>query len=203
MICRFILLRNIKNLLIFSITFFLLVLWAFRLLRPSDKGTKRQSKIYKRSIEYHCAKAISKESTAFVSNIQFRLFILAHDERSRRIAENWMKCMPFARVIMIPTTFFFESIVYRNILHDIREEWENLDLVGLATYNSLQFSSIEKLKAYVELAYYKPYDVIPLYDAGEQLVRITLKVFLKKFNYVSNFFFVSVGSGCFRSHDRV
>jgi len=79
--------------------------------------------------------------------------------------------MPFAKVLMIPTTVFFESIVYRDTLWSIRSEWKNLDFVGITTYKSLKFIAIEKLKAYLELGFYKPYDVMPLYGTGELLVR--------------------------------
>ena len=78
--------------------------------------------------------------------------------------------MPFAKIIHIPTTVFFESIVYQRMLYSLRDEWKHADLIGLATYKSLKFSPLEKLKASIELAYYKPYDVVPLYSTGEKLV---------------------------------
>jgi hypothetical protein len=86
--------------------------------------------------------------------------------------------MPFAKIIRIPTTVFFESIVYHRLLYSLRDEWKHLDLVGLATYKSIKFSPLEKLKAYIELAYYKPYDVVPLYTTGEQLVSLCCMLYV-------------------------
>ena len=139
----------------------------------SKRSSLRKLKtVYKKSINYNCARnSLRTKSIHFVPNIKFLLYIIAHDAKSMDIAERWCRCMPFAKVLMIPTTVFFESIVYRDTLWSIRSEWKNLDFVGITTYKSLKFIAIEKLKAYLELGFYKPYDVMPLYGTGELLVR--------------------------------
>ena len=134
-----------------------------------------------RAIDYYCAKNIllvSKNESNISPDIKFRLYIIAHNSFSQEIAEKWSSCMPFAKIIRIPTTVFFESIVYQRLLYSLRDEWKHLDLVGLATYKSIKFSPLEKLKAYIELAYYKPYDVVPLYTTGEQLVSLCCMLYV-------------------------
>jgi len=100
------------------------------------------------------------------------------------IAEKWCRCMPFAKVLLIPTTIFFESIVYRDILWKERMKWKNLDFVGITTYKSLKFIAIEKLKAYLELGFYKPYDVVPLYGTGELLMDQAIKGHTEEFRSI-------------------
>jgi hypothetical protein len=143
-------------------------------MQKRSTSKSKRKKMNNRAIDYYCAKNLFlSQNDNFISpNIKFRLFIIAHNSFSQDIAEKWSKCMPFAKIIRIPTTVFFESIVYQRLLYSLRDEWKHLDLVGLATYKSLKFSPLEKLKAYAELAYYKPYDVVPLYSAGEQLVSL-------------------------------
>ena len=159
--------------------FIVLYIFIVQYLQKRSKSKLKKENIYRRAIDYSCATAnnrLPSPNDNFLSpTIRFRLYIIAHDSFSQGIAEKWSKCVPFAKIITIPTTVFFESIVYQNLLHSLRDEWKHLDLIGVATYKSLKFSPLEKLKAYIELAYYKPYDVVPLYSAGEQLVRISTK----------------------------
>jgi hypothetical protein len=150
---------------------------------------KRKDKAkYIKSIEYHCAKKINSdfisENNYFISPIKFRLYIIAHDKFSSEIANKWSECMPFASVLIIPKSHFFESIIYKEILPNLANEWENLDFVGIATYKSLKFVPLEKLKASLELAFYKPYDVVPLFSAGEFLVEQGVRGHTEEFRNV-------------------
>ena len=170
----------ISNRMRFYLVLLVLITYIFILLlyvqRRSTSQSKRKKMNYNRAIDYYCATAknrlLSHNDNYISPHIKFRLYIIVHNSFSQEIAEKWSNCMPFVTIIRIPTTFFFESIVYQRSLYTLRDEWKHLDLVGLATYKSLKFSPLEKLKAYIELAYYKPYDVVPLYSAGEQLVSL-------------------------------
>ncbi len=79
--------------------------------------------------------------------------------------------MSWTRIVEVSSTVFFESIAYTTIFPALEYEWQHLDFVGISTYKSLKFLPIEKLKAYLELANCKPYDVVPLYSSGEYLLR--------------------------------
>jgi hypothetical protein len=124
---------------------------------------------YIMSVDYECAASVSKMD--LIPNIKFIMYIISHDSKSFDVASQWSKCKPWARVVQIPTSPFFESIVYKESILTLKHEWESMDFVGIATYRSLKFSPLEKLKLYLELAYHKPYDAVPLYTTGENMMQ--------------------------------
>ena len=111
---------------------------------------KKTRKPYIKSIKYQFAKHKSNrtpEQLHLVPNINFKLYIISHDAHSMEIAKNWSYCMPFVDHILIDSSPFFESWVYATILSQpsIQSTWENLDFIGLATYKSLKFVTLEKM----------------------------------------------------------
>jgi hypothetical protein len=50
-------------------------------------------------------------------------------------------------------------------------EWTKNDYVGLATYRSIKMLPIEKLQAHLFLAHYGKYDIVPLMNFGEPLMK--------------------------------
>lgn len=114
----------------------------------------------------------SQEDLELIPHIRFKLYIITHDEKSQRIAERWSQCAPWTEIIHIESTVFFESIVFQHILPTLASKensWNNYDYIGIATYKTLKMTSMEKLKAYLELAFAKSYDVVPLMTTGEHL----------------------------------
>jgi hypothetical protein len=156
--------------------FTIIVLWMFFALfflqKHSMTKTRRKKLLYLKSIDYECANSSAETSVerVFLHYLKFKLYILAHDDFSYEIASKWSRCMPFAEILRIPTTMFFESIIYKELLPSRRSDWADLDFVGVATYKSLKFVSLEKLKAYLELGFHLHYDIVPLYATGEPLV---------------------------------
>lgn len=130
---------------------------------------KRRVAEYVKSVDHKCVGSYDQE-VAFIPGVKFLLYILTHDERSYSIAVDWCKCMPWARVMNISSTKFFESIAYSEVFLKTTGEWLHLDRVGIATYKTLKYLPIEKLKAYIELSVAKPYDVVPLMPSGEYLM---------------------------------
>lgn len=124
-----------------------------------------------KAVTYHCGTLRKTPPEQFVQGIKFRLYVISHDDKSYATAMQWTQCKPWATVVRIPTSSFFESIVYKEVLPQLASEWEGLDFVGIATYRSLKFSPLEKMKAYLELGFHKPYDVVPLYTAGENMMQ--------------------------------
>ncbi len=145
--------------------------------RKVDSSIAR--KPYIRSVNYQCAKSLLKvpyyrdpQIAEFIPRIKFKLYIIVHDEKSQGIAESWSQCAPWVEILRIDSTVFFESIAYKNNFPFIatrEKSWQNLDYVGIATYKTLKVTSMEKLKAYLELASAKSYDVVPLMGTGEHL----------------------------------
>lgn len=79
--------------------------------------------------------------------------------------------MPWVNVVRVSPTVYFESQVYREVFPALHHEYQKFDVIGVATYKSVKFVSIEKLTAYVELAHRAQYDVVPLYTSGEYLLQ--------------------------------
>lgn len=152
------------------------------------KKKRKKRPDYVKSVEFKCSSINDPNGPhkSLVPNINFTLYVIAHDSYSLGIAQKWSLCMPFVKILKIPSTIFFESFAYSSVLSDLTEQatWDQLDFVGIATYKSLKFVSIEKLTAYIELAYYKPYDFVPLYATGENLVPQALGGHTEDFNHV-------------------
>lgn len=111
-----------------------------------------------------------RRNEPFHAIIRFRLYLLVHDDDSLSMAKMWSSCASWVSILKIPSTKYFESIVYLQSLPALRHEWKSSHLIGLCTYRSVQYLSLEKLKVYVELAYHGKYDVIPLINSGERLI---------------------------------
>ncbi len=156
---------------IVSCIIFVLLVELCRLGEPrlSKKRPKLATNTTK-SVSYRCGSMNLAPPVDFVQGIKFRLYVISHDEKSYKVATEWVRCKPWATVVQIPTTVFFESIVYKEVLPPLLKDWEELDFVGVATYRSLKFAPLEKMKASLELANYKPYDVMPLYTTGEYMM---------------------------------
>lgn len=146
-----------------------------------NRNKRKAPEPYIRSIDFVCS---SDTHDDFVDGVKFLFYIICHDQKSLEIATKWSKCMPWARTVFVQPSIFFESDAYSSVFPGLQEEWSNTDLVGVATYKSLKFVNIEKLKAYVELAYYRPYDVVPLYTSGEYLVPQAVKGHTQEFQSV-------------------
>jgi len=156
---------------IVSCIIFVLLVELCRLGEPrlSKKRPKLATNTTK-SVSYRCGSMNIVPPVDFVQGIKFRLYVISHDEKSHKVATEWVRCKPWASVVKIPTTVFFESIVYKEVLPPLVKDWEELDFVGIATYRSLKFAPLEKMKASLELAHFKPYDVMPLYTTGEYMM---------------------------------
>lgn len=137
----------------------LLIELASNLHKELRKSKKTRTTIpVVKSVAFKCSHLrgnTSLEQKNLVSYIKFRLYIIAHNDFSVGIAEKWSKCMPFVEIIRIQSTPFFESYVFASLFSNkaLQQEWKQLDFIGLATYKSLKFVSIEKLEvSYIEHA---------------------------------------------------
>lgn len=160
---------------------------------------------YKKSVDFKCADLGMAAPSELVPNIKFLLYIISHDDASYQVALKWSRCKPWTRVVRISSTVYFESIIYKEYLPAHAAEWEALDFVGIATYRSLKFASLEKIKSYLELAYYKPYDVMPLYASGEYLVDQAVQGHTERFIHVWDALLQNMGFTVqeIRKHDHV
>ena len=84
--------------------------------------------------------------------VNFILYVIYHDATSERAARIWCECRPWARPIFIKSTRFFESIVYKDNLPSLVEEWNSVDYIGLATYRSVKELPMDKLVSHLRLA---------------------------------------------------
>ena len=142
-----------------------------------------------KNVPFRCSKNDRDHEHApqhLVPNIKFRFYVIAHNDFSVAVARKWSECMPFVEILRIDTSPFFETFAYSTVLKDkeMQKEWSAYDFVGLATYKSLKFLPIEKLKAYLQLAHYGPFDFIPLYSTGENLLPQAIAGHTKDFKVV-------------------
>ena len=117
------------------------------------KKRRRPKQPYIKSVAFDCA-ALHEDSLnhhrEYINGIKFLFYIIAHNKKSYDVAKQWTLCMPFVKILMVPNTPFFESYVYKMYLNkkeiQIKDEWEKMDFIGVATYKSLKFLTTEKLK---------------------------------------------------------
>jgi hypothetical protein len=144
---------------------------------------------YIKSVNYTC----NTTNLNFIEGIKFKLYIISHDDISFEIAKKWSRCMPWTEIVRITNTNFFESIIYKEYFPKNEKKWENFDFIGLCTYKSIKYISLKKLKASLELAFYRPYDVVPLMLSGEQLMNQATKGHTEKFREVWYYMLTSMG----------
>lgn len=167
--------------LLFIAILVLLNVYDVKLSHLLKKKNKRQK--YKKHVQFKCSQA-GTQHDSFIPGIKFVLYILSHDELSFNVAVAWSKCKPWTKVIKLTSTVYFESYAYKEVYPQLISEWESMDFVGIVTYRSLKFIPLEKLKAYLELANTKPYDVVPLYGTGEYLMDQAIHGHTKMFQSV-------------------
>ena len=170
-----------------SVSKWLLVLLTFSVAwiifyKPTFGGHSiPKGKEYNRSVNFVCSGDNQEE---LVDGIRFVFYIICHDEKSLEIAKKWSKCMPWSHTVLVPPSVFFESAAYSTVFPTLEANWKSADVIGVATYKSLKFLSLEKLSAYVELAFYRPYDIVPLYTSGEYLVPQAVKGHTHEFQMI-------------------
>ena len=71
---------------------------------------------------------------------RFIIYVLAPTQEKLAKARQDFKDFPWAFPVLIPTTFYLESVMYSHVLQRLREQWEHADYVGTISY-----SAIEKL----------------------------------------------------------
>lgn len=130
----------------------------------------RSSPSSKHNIEsINCLRNIADE--VLIPDIKFLLYVICHDDESERVSQIWAECRPWAVVIKIPTTPFFESIAYRTSLPFLVHEWEKLDYVAMATYRSVHImGGVDGLRQHLLFAQAGKFDVVPLVYTREQLM---------------------------------
>ena len=128
----------------------------------------------------------------FHQQIVFHLYIIVHDEKTEETVKRWSKCCGWVTVLRIPSTKYFESIVYFTGLPQHRKQWKDFDYVGVCTYRVLEAITIEKLKILLELTHYADYDVVPLINGGERLLSQGIRGHTDEFKKMWTIFLTSL-----------
>jgi hypothetical protein len=68
------------------------------------------------------------------------IYVLSPTTEDLERSREELKEYPWARPILIPTTYYLESVMYTHVLHRRRAEWEHAEYVG-----TIAHSAIEKL----------------------------------------------------------
>ena len=66
------------------------------------------------------------------------IYVLAPTREDFERAQRDTKDFPWAKPIMIPTTFYLESVMYTTILQRRRTEWEHAEYVGTIAHTAVQ-----------------------------------------------------------------
>lgn len=64
------------------------------------------------------------------------VYVLCHDDHSRRVATEAHAGSSWARVLHIPTTRYLENVVYEHVLGDRPGEWVDADFVGTLSWKA-------------------------------------------------------------------
>jgi hypothetical protein len=94
------------------------------------------------------------------------MLVLAHDESSAVIASEFSSCRKqWMKLVMIPSTPFFESIIFKEILPNLMSKLLEYDYVIIGTYKGLKYKGQTLSTMFSLLQYAKTYqyDVIPFF----------------------------------------
>ena len=77
------------------------------------------------------------------------VYILCPDPAAEALATMEYSRFPWAKVIMIPTTYYLESIMYSHILSLREDEWEHEDFVGCMSWRaSTKINVFDDIESY-------------------------------------------------------
>lgn len=68
-----------------------------------------------------------------VANV--RIYILCFDDTSENKAHQMATTYDWARVMRIPSTKYFENVVFFETLHNVHDDWKDMDFVGTLSYS--------------------------------------------------------------------
>ncbi len=102
---------------------------------------------------------------------RYIIYVLAPTEKDLENARENFKDFPWAVPIMIPTTFYLESVMYTHILHRRREEWEHADYVGTISHSAIhKLRDISSIYGTLQDASNENVDVAAFLYRGDSLV---------------------------------
>lgn len=141
---------------------------------PIDKAT--EDRVYGRNNPDTSAATVPK----------VMLYIISHDNQTEAQVTNYLSKCPietnlsrkWVNSFQIPSTPFFESIVYQEIFPKRQNEWENKDYVITATYKTLTTSlhynqyqqSLSTVMEMLDVAYEGNYDIVPFLRSGSGMM---------------------------------
>ena len=100
-------------------------------------------------------------------------YLIAHEAVEGAAADEVYRLRnPWAQLLRIHSTKFFESIVFSDHLPARVTDWEHADFVLISTYKSANLShfNVFELRRLVDVAVMYKYDVIPLFRGYRQLL---------------------------------
>lgn len=91
------------------------------------------------------------------------LYVVCHDNYSKGYSSLHYGAIPYAKIIRIPTTQYFESHLFLSELNPRKFEWEHTDYVGMITWRAKQKIPIPNFDDTIKTAKQNNADVIALY----------------------------------------
>jgi hypothetical protein len=117
------------------------------------------------------------------------IYILCHNLESEEIAKVNFGNEKYARIIKIPQTHLFESVMYKSVLKELYHEWKDADFVGTIAYSYPEKFDISFLKRVLLFKHIEKYDfvsLIPTITDPAFNESITKKIFLESINAIGN-----------------
>lgn len=117
----------------------------------------------------------SLETLVHSNGTRSLLYLIAHDSASERMARKFSQCKEtWIQPVMINSTVFFESIIYRDVFLPYEAEWAQYDYVITATYKTvgkqLHYNgftqSLQQIEQLLLVARRGEYDIIPFLRSG-------------------------------------
>lgn len=126
-------------------------------------------------------KAKSKKKTKDYKP-KFIIYIIYHDDESKKVADEFAKAHKWAKPTYIRSTWFFESIVFRDVIPFDYNTWRTMDYVGVLSYKATDIHQPQgedtnwrsfngrEIPYWIETAYYGDYDVMPFLRSFRELM---------------------------------
>lgn len=117
------------------------------------------------------------------------IYVLCHNLESEEIAITNFGNQKYARIIRIPQTHLFESVMYKTVLNEVYSEWKDSDFVGTISYSyakKFDFSFLKRVLTFKNIEDYDFISLIPTITDPVFNEAITKKIFLESIKAIGN-----------------
>jgi hypothetical protein len=122
-----------------------------------------------------CVVDVEFEAIVNSNGTRAKLYLISHDDASFKLGRKFANCKgSWVEPVMIRSTAFFESTIYRDVFPPLFAQWDQLDYVITGTYKTVAkqlhyngfTQSLDQIKQLLQVARDGDYDVLPFLRSG-------------------------------------